>query len=253
MEKRKINKRAAGMLAASALAVGISIGGTMAYLTDHKEATNSFTVGRVEIEGLEPHWDPDGDGNPGGIAEDIVPAQSWAKDPQIKNTGQNPAYVYIEVGVPMADAVYTDSRGVRQNGGDPAHIELFEFDGVGKEAQTLTDGIGVSEQNDKWTLLHKKEEDVDGVPEMVYTFCYNELLVPEEVTESLFDRITFANVVEGQLDGQELSVDVRFYAIQSQGTGDGEEGPAAARNAYGKYLRQNSGQESSADTVAGTE
>ena len=32
------------MLAASALAVGISIGGTMAYLTDHKEATNSFEM-----------------------------------------------------------------------------------------------------------------------------------------------------------------------------------------------------------------
>lgn len=237
------------MLAASALVVGISIGGTMAYLTDHKEATNSFTVGRVEIEGLEPHWDPDGDGNPGGIAEDIVPAQSWAKDPQIKNTGQNPAYVYIEVGVPMADAVYTDSRGVRQNGGVPAHIELFEFDAAGKEAQTLTAGIGVSEQNGKWTQIYKKEEEVDGAPEMVYTFCYNEPLVPEAVTESLFDRITFANVVEGQLDGQELSVDVRFYAIQSQGTGDGEEGPAAAGNAYDKYLRQNSGQEGSANTI----
>ena len=44
MEKRKINKRAAGMLAASALVVGISIGGTIAYLTDHKEATNRFSV-----------------------------------------------------------------------------------------------------------------------------------------------------------------------------------------------------------------
>ena len=249
MEKRKINKRAAGMLAASALVVGISIGGTIAYLTDHKEATNSFTVGRVEIEGLEPHWDPDGDGNPGGIAEDIVPAQSWAKDPQIKNTGQNPAYVYIEVGVPMADAVYTDSRGVRQNGGDPAHIELFEFDAESAVTQTLSDGVGISEQNSAWTQIEK--EELDG--NMVYTFCYNSVLDPESTTSPLFNRITFANVVEGQLDGQELSVDVRFYAIQSQGTGDGEEGPAAARNAYGKYLRQNSGQESSADTVAGTE
>lgn len=251
MDNRR--KKALGAIAASTAVISMFIGGTMAYLTDHKEAVNSFTVGSVEIEGSEPHWDPDGDGTPGGIAENIVPAQSWKKDPQIRNTGRNPAYVYIEVGIPIADVVYADSRGVRQNGGNPAHIELFEFDAAGKEAQTLAGGTGVSEQNDKWTLLHKKEEDVDGAPEMVYAFCYNEPLAPGEATESLFDRITFANVVEGQLDGQELSVDVWFYAIQSQGTGDGEEGPSAARNAYDKYLRQNSRQEGSANTMAGTE
>lgn len=247
MDNRR--KKALGALAVSTAAMSMFIGGTMAYLTDHKEAVNSFTVGSVEIEGSEPHWDPDGDGTPGGIAENIVPAQSWKKDPQIRNTGRNPAYVYIEVGVPIADAVYTDSRGVRQNGGDPAHIELFEFDAESAVTQTLSDGVGISEQNSAWTQI--KKEELDG--NMVYTFCYNSILEPEGTTSPLFDKITFANVVEGQLDGQELSVGVRFYAIQSQGTGDGEEGPAAARSAYDKYLRQNSGQEGSADTMAGTE
>ena len=243
MGKKRINKKTAAATAMAALAMTALMGGTFAYLTDNESVTNTFTVGKVGIEGSEPNWDPDGDGTPGGAASDIVPAQSWAKDPQIKNTGDNPAYVYMEVAVPVADAVYVDSRGIRQNGGNPAHIELFEFDAEGKTVQTLTDGIGISEQNDAWTQLYK--EEIDG--RMVYTFCYNSVLNPEEATVSLFDTITFANMVEGQFDGQELDVPVRFYAIQEMNTGGGEaEVSAQARNAYDKYLRQNAGQDGAA-------
>lgn len=232
MSKRR---KILGILAISALVAGVSISGTMAYLTDRKEVTNNFTVGKVEIEGSEPDWDPDGDGEPGGIAEHVVPTQSWAKNPQIRNVGENPAYVFIEVRVPMADVVYTNSQSIRQNNGEPAHIELFEFDSESATTQTLSDGVGISEQNSEWTQI--KKEELDG--NMVYTFCYNSVLDPESTTSPLFDRITFANVVEGQIDGQNLAVDVRFHAIQVVDTVSEAGTPEAAKEAFNLYLNQN--------------
>ena len=35
-----------------------------------------------------------------------------------------------------------------------------------------------------------------------------------ETTESLFDTVKFLNIIEGQLDGQQLEIPVRAYAIQ---------------------------------------
>lgn len=220
-------------LAALALVGVLTVGSTMAYLTDKDSATNNFTVGKVDIEGSEPSWNPDG-----GTEEDIVPTESFDKDPQIKNIGKNPAYVYVEVAVPVADVIYANAQGQRQNGGNAAHIELLEFDTTDSTVQTLTDGVGTSEQNASWTQMYKKE--IDG--KMVYTFCYNNILNPEETTDPLFNKITFANIVEGQLDEQALAVDVNFYGIQTENTGD-EAGtvPEQAKNAYNKYLKQNAG------------
>ncbi len=242
-KKRTRSRKIPGKLAAGMVCVGALsavVGGTMAYLTDHKEAVNTFTVGKVSIEGEEPGWNPDGDDKPGGIAKDVQPVQSWKKDPRIRNTGKNDAYVYMEVSVPVADAVYVDADGIRANKGKASHIELFEFDGRDNVSQTMQTGIGVSEQNDSWSLLYKKE--VDG--NMVYTFCYNEILSPGKTTDTLFDRITFANLVEGQLDGQTLDVTVGYYAIQTLNTGGGEKTvPEQAKHAFDKYIVQNLGQD----------
>lgn len=243
--KKKMNGKKAITAAMAALAMTVMMGGTMAYLTDNESAANNFTVGKVDIEGSEPNWNPDG-----GTEEDIVPTESFDKDPQIKNVGKNPAYVYMEVAVPVADVIYANAQGTRQNSGNAAHIELFEFDTATSTVQTLTDGVGVSEQNDSWTQMYKKE--VDG--KMVYTFSYNSVLNPEETTDPLFNKVTFANIVEGQLDGQALAVDVKFYAIQAENTGDGADTvPAQAKNAYDKYLKQNAGLSGAAinDVTAG--
>lgn len=237
MANKKANKGIVAVLTAAAVSV-CAAGGTMAYLTDHAEVKNTFTVGKIEIEGKEPHWDPDGDGEEGGIAEDVVPTQSFPKDPFIKNVGKNDAYVYIEVEVPMANAAYTDAKGILKNSAKDSAIELFEFDAEGKTVQTLTEGVGVSEVNDKWTQICKKEQDGKAI----YTYCYQEALRPNEETTRLFDKITFANVVEGQLDGVTLDVNVHFYAIQTLHTEEqGETTVEKAMEAYEKYMAQNGG------------
>lgn len=205
-----------------AAAVLLAAGSTMAYLTDKDAVTNQFTVGRVKIEGKEPGYTPD----PGGKTENIVPSQEISKDPQIRNTGNNDAYVYIDVSVPIAKVITADEQGKRLNGGAPKETELFRL----------------NEISDRWTLMYRKQTG----DSMVYTYSYNEILIPDKTTEPLFESITFANVVEGQLEEKQLDVPVNFYAIQSLNTGEGSSIAEQARDAWDKYVKQNEGQEGEA-------
>ena len=188
------------------------ITGTMAYLTDYDAVANEFTVGKVDIDVTEPSWDPEENDN-------LVPAQEINKDPQITNKGSNDAYVYLEVSVPVRSLITADASGNRI---DRAPIELFSF------------------QADKnWTLMESFEKDSNKV----YIYSYNEILPPEKKTSALFQKMNFANVVEGQIDGQTFEVPVRGYAIQTANTGgDKESVPEQAKNAFETYINQNTGQ-----------
>ena len=81
---------------------------------------------------------------------------------------------------------------------------------------------------------------------MVYVYAYDQVLKPEQTTEKLFDSIKFLNIIEGQLSGQQLSIPVRAYAIQTAYTGGDGVRKEKAREAYGKYVNQNAGQEGQA-------
>ena len=73
-----------------ALAAILIVGGTMAFFTDTKTKDNTFTIGDVSIDLLEPNWDPTNTDNK-------YPGQTLAKDPQVKNDGTNDAFVRIKV------------------------------------------------------------------------------------------------------------------------------------------------------------
>lgn len=212
-------KKVAAFIAAGALCAALAAGSTMAYLTDKDEVTNQFTVGKVDIEGTEPNYTPD----PDGKTDDIVPTEEIQKDPQITNQGHNDAYVYIDVSIPIAKVITADEDGNRLNGGVAKDTELFTMNNVSK----------------KWTLMYQKRVENN----MVYVYSYNEILAPGKTTDPLFTSVTFANVIEGQLDEQQLDVPVNFYAIQALNTGDGSTVPEQAANAWEKYINQNDGQE----------
>ena len=74
----------------AALAAILVVGGTMAFFTDTKTKDNTFTIGNVSIDLDEPNWDPDDTDNK-------YPGEVIAKDPQVKNTGANDAFVRIKV------------------------------------------------------------------------------------------------------------------------------------------------------------
>lgn len=203
------------MVKAAALCgvVGImALGGTAAYLTDYDTTVNEFTVGKVDIALEEPSWTPD-------EHVDLEPSEEIEKDPQIKNTGVNDSFVYLEVSVPTAEVITADSEGNR--------IE-----------KKLTELFSYSKSAD-WTLLESKM--LNG--NKVYTYCYNKVLKPDETSAPLFETMTFANIIEGQLDTAHLDVPIRAYAIQTVNTG-GDTGTVVqqATTAYQKYMKQNLGQ-----------
>ncbi len=184
----------------------------MAYLTDYDKTVNEFTVGKVDIELQEPNWKPEENTK-------LEPSQQIRKDPQVKNIGKNDAFVYLEVSIPMADVITADEAGNRI---DRKNTELFTFT---KKAD--------------WTSLETKTSGQNKI----YTFAYNKILKPGQTSTTLFDTITFANIIEGQLDTRQFTVPVRAYSIQTVNTG-GDAGTVAqqAAAAYQKYVKQNNGQ-----------
>lgn len=72
------------------------VGGSLAYFTDEEKATNTFTVGNVDITLTEPEWDA-------ALKEDataatLIPGRVIAKDPTItvEETSQR-AYTFMKV------------------------------------------------------------------------------------------------------------------------------------------------------------
>lgn len=89
-----MNKKKILVLAVSVCLVAIlAIGGTLAYFTDEEEATNTFTVGNVDITLTEPNWEGTGSQD----APEVYPGEPLAKDPTVTNDGANPCFVRIKV------------------------------------------------------------------------------------------------------------------------------------------------------------
>ena len=77
-----------------ALAAIAIAGASLAYFTDTKSATNTFTVGDVKIKLDESNVnDPDGDRVTSNEYTGVFPGIQYKKDPVVTNTGKNDAYV----------------------------------------------------------------------------------------------------------------------------------------------------------------
>lgn len=210
-----MNKKFVKVAAICAAIGSLAIGGTMAYLTDYDSVVNEFTVGEVKIDLEEPNWKPEEN-------KKIEPTQVIKKDPQIKNTGVSDAYVYLEVEVPRENVIVANAAGQRQ-------------------AKAITD-LFTYTVNPDWTMIAENTND------QVHrrTYCYNKVLAAGSTTNTLFDTVTMANVIEGQIDKKVLTVPVRAYAIQTVNTGAGNTVVAKATEAFKKYYAQNEGTDAAA-------
>ncbi len=190
------------------LVAAIVITGALAYLTATDSKTNTFTVGNVAIELTEPNWV---DAN--GL--NIVPGETVAKDPTIKNTGRNDAYVYAMITIPKADGVDVNENGTVTSQDD---YQLFTY-----------------EVNEGWTLIDSKVDS--GDVNNYYLYAYNTALTPDQSTPAVFDEVTFGNITEGQIASDEyINILVDAYAIQS----DYYNGEATnATEAWDLYTNQN--------------
>lgn len=197
--KKKTLKTA---VACASLAGLLAIGGISAYFTDGDTATNTFTVGKVQIDLQEPHWDPD-------LAKDITPLQELKKDPQIKNDGINDAYVFLQVVVPYANVTVAQQDGTKAPA--KADTELFSYD--------VKDG---------WVEIGDGQKDPEAKT-VTHLYAYGTntemtALAKDAVTGSLFDWVRFANVVEDEgLEATTQNIKVNAYAIQTDNINDGKD------------------------------
>lgn len=205
-------KKAVAVISAAGLAGVLAVGGTMAYLTNTQSATNTFTVGDVEVGIDEPHFpgaggdtnddgiddtknysDSDKDGIP-DINEEQVPQQETDKDPMITNKSVSDAVVFVKVTVPVREFTHVNDDGTR---GDKKRDELYIFKQgqmatqaapngqdytfpyaapAGAKATIAADKVTshANHWNENWTELEEFEEGQDhSKAYRTYVFGYN--------------------------------------------------------------------------------
>lgn len=226
MERSKTTfQNRAKLLAAICLLALLSLGGTMAYMTDHESAENRFTVGKVDFNLYESNWDgerPDGtyatssnatssnatSSNALGMeqAENMYAGMEINKDPAIKNNSKNDAYLRMTVKVPVATVSTADRDGNLVDGGIQKETELFSYE--------LNPYCGMKPVS-YWPTV----ENGFHVYEYMYTGDgYHEIPVPAgHNIPPLFHTVTFANVVDGEINEETEFIYVDFKAIQSGG------------------------------------
>lgn len=228
---------------AVAICVMALMGGSSirAYFTDEEEQTNILTVGKVSVNLYEPKWDGEGENGPDvektpedstlgvNTGKNIYPLKEIPKDPTVKNTGINASWVYMEVKVPKADVIVANEDGTRK---EKAMTQLFSYE-ITSDWQEITSSQ-MEEENKKDesynTYVYAYKTPLEGSTTLVDG---SSTIYDGEKTTPLFEKITFANVIEGQgLEQKQLSIPIRVMAIQSDNTGTYLE-------AYEKYVNQN--------------
>lgn len=216
-----LKKNAKPIVLAGAVVACLGVAGVSAYFTDAQAKTNTFTVGKIDIELTEPNWEnPDNNDEGPGDPDEITPGEELPKDPKVTNNGNNEAYVFLEVRVPYKEGIITaDDDGNRITTAADKKVELFSYDvKTGWEEVTVgTDGAsgkGLAVADEGY-IRHVYAYATDGALTA---------LTETSATDTLFDYIKFANVVEsvdgGDLEFDTLNVPVIAYAIQTENLTD---------------------------------
>lgn len=197
---KKMNLKAA-VLAFAMIAV-MMIGGISAYFTDGDTTTNTFTVGKISLDLQEPNWNPDD-------AEDITPNQTIKKDPQILNDGINDEFVFLEVIVPYANVIVANEDGTRKAAAD---TELYSYN-----------------VNSGWAEIAAIKDAAAKTVTHLYVYGTADkctALKKDVTTPTLFDTVTFANIIEDQgLEEATLNIVINAYGIQTSDVNGGTVDP----------------------------
>ena len=183
------------MAAAVGMIALIGVGATFAYFSDTTEQlTNTFTLGKVEIELAEPNWK--------GDKVDIVPGQSFDKDPTV-TVAANSVNSYVFMNVDGLDEMptYFSIDGISSEWKKVDENETLDLDGV---------YVYVGETGTEAKIVEKSEE-VTKLPPLFTKVSYA-AEATEGSTTSFQIKVKAAAVqAEG---GEGYSVDTAFEAIK---------------------------------------
>lgn len=219
MKKKSLLLGLTAVIVISAMAVG----GTLAYFTSTAKADNTFTVGSVAIKLFEhdvakttdskwvtkPYRGKETEVN-AIIYEGVYPGAVLPKDPTIRNTGNNPAYVRIKVTISNASAWLASIDS--SNSSTESKINKLEkiFGDLNLEDWTRTAAYMVNNT-------------------IIYVYNYNSILMPASATNpdaktgELFKSVTiptaFNNAEMSAIGGEryQFTMDIKAEAIQEEG------------------------------------
>lgn len=161
------------------LAAALSIGGTLAYMTDRESAVNVFTVGNVDIQ-LNEDFEKE--------EANLVPGADINKDVTIENIGDNDAWVWYTYSIPAAMDRPTDASG------NMLHVNHAGRNWLGYQNNQKYWEEGQTEatpEDQCWIVDYTAngngnpvgQEIIDGVVYNIYAVLYNGVLpVGEETT-----------------------------------------------------------------------
>lgn len=224
----KNSKRNAAMAVGIATLLGAgALGGTLAYLTDNENTTNTFTVGKVKIDGTEPDYP----GNDSDDVKDLVPNEEVVKNPQMVNTGINDAIAFIKVTVPVENVTLVADDGTKSA---KAAQEIFWLkdaeDAISTHANHFdADWIELTDEEGFYSASGDKVSAYTAPGTRTYIFGYNKKIEGSSTTDGsaqtaankkttpLFDKVQLKNVLEGELtEGAARNIVIDFYAIQAE-------------------------------------
>jgi len=206
------------------------VSGTMAYFTDTQAKTNTFTMGKVDIELSEPNYAPAADGK-----LKVFPGQTYPKDPTITVASDSEdcylvATVTIGNRADLHELYKNDTTGVKQRWG-------LSLAGAGKlvsggiadytAVPATENGVSGTLLNGKVFLTYSEDVDADTI---TYTFYFKDIHSAGQ-KEVLFTKVNIPSIIDnGDIDS-DLDVTVNAYAIQAVGFAD-------VYAAYAAYVAQ---------------
>ena len=219
-------KKALMMALALVLVVALTIGGTLAYLTDRDSKTNVFTVGDVRIE-LNEDFDQ---------GATLIPGVDIEKAATVKNVGKNDAWVWVKIAIPSA----LDNDDASKN---VIHFNFTE--------ESVADGLwNWMDSTDAWMI--DKDVIIDNVLYNVYTVKYDTALKPGETTaqpvmykvymdyhidiDTNGDWYHVQNGVAEKIEWNSSTPPVMYvsaYAMQAEGFNSAAEAIAAYKSQWG--------------------
>lgn len=236
---KKFRKVLALTLCAAAL-VGASVMGTMAYLTDNDEVTNTFTVGNVDITLDEAKVDEygkeitdDGAERVDKNAYHLLPGGEYDKDPTVTvEAGSEDAYVRMMVTVSDISKLKNAFPQNDSEGNEIAANAKY-YAGDVFLLQQLVKGW----DNNVWTSTNEVTVDQEDSNKVTYEFRYKEA-VDKSTSDTKLEPLFTTIEIPGTLNNAEIAklnkvtITVTAHAIQADGFDTAEE-------AWGTFTDEN--------------